>query len=188
MAPDKNPLVSGPPENNVTDPARVGSSVESDPRKLTSRERRRRLLLLLALLGLLLLLSYLTYYFVQNRRLPSLGLAPLQSDYVAPPRYLYSIAGQGAAEMLRPVGVGVGADGRVYVVDFGHRRVSVFTNPGRYLFSFSKTEDGELINPVHLVVKGNEVWVTERRHRTIYIFDLEGKYLRKLGRQARSTR
>jgi hypothetical protein len=35
--------------------------------------------------------------------------------------------------------------------------------------------DGELVNPVHLAIKGNEVWVPSR-HRTIYIFDLEGKY------------
>jgi DNA-binding beta-propeller fold protein YncE len=81
--------------------------------------------------------------------------------------------------MTRPVGLGVAADGRVYVVDFGNRRVSVFTNAGRYLFSFDTTADGKLRNAVHLAVKGNEVWVSERFFRTIYVFDLEGKYLRK---------
>ena len=50
---------------------------------------------------------------------------------------------------------------------------------GRYLFSFKKTSEGNLVNPVHLAVKGNEVWVSDRRYRTIFIFDLEGKYLRK---------
>jgi len=67
----------------------------------------------------------------------------------------------------------------VYVVDFGNRRISVFANRGRYLFSFNKTPQGNLVNPVHLAVKGNEVWVSDRRYRTIFIFDLEGKFLRE---------
>jgi len=181
MAPDQNlpdngggPVIGAPESSGG-----FGPKASADPRKLTTREKRRRIALLVGLLLLLLLLSYVTYYFVQNRRLPSLGISTATSEYIAPPRYLYSIAGQGSSEMLRPVGVGVGADGRVYVVDFGNRRVSVFTNAGRYLFSFSNTEDGELVNPVHLMIKDNEVWVSERRHRTIYVFDLEGKYLRK---------
>ena len=33
-------------------------------------------------------------------------------------------------------------------------------------------------NPVHLAIKGNEVWVTDRRLRSISVFDLEGKFLR----------
>jgi len=36
-----------------------------------------------------------------------------------------------------------------------------------------------LQNPVHLAIKGNEVWVTDRRLRSIFVFDLEGKFLRK---------
>ncbi len=152
---------------------------QSNPERLTSRERRRRIILLTLLTLLLALLAYFAYYFNANRRLPSLGIAPPGSDYIAPPQYLYSISGNGAGELSRPVGVGIAADGRVYVVDFGHRRVSVFTNAGRYLFSFTKTADGALINPVHLVVRGNEVWVSEHYHRCIYVFDLQGKYLRK---------
>ncbi len=163
-SPPAGPLTAGPSGN---------------PRQLTPRERRRRIILLAILIALLLLLSYLTYYYVQNRRLPTMNLAPAASDYVQPPRYLYSISGTGASELNRPVGVGVAEDGRVYVVDFGNRRVNVFTNRGRYLFSFNKTSEGDLVNPVHLAVKGNEVWVSDRRYRTIFIFDLEGKYLRK---------
>jgi len=179
MAPEETPRTEGNPVDGVSEPRGARARVSTEPKRLTTRERRRRIALLIGLLLLLLALSYSAYYFVQNRRLPSLGMPPVGTDYITPPRYLYSIAGRGPAEMLRPVGVGVAADGRVYVVDFGNRRVSVFTNEGRYLFSFTKTADGDLINPVHLAIKGNEVWVSERRHRTIYIFDLEGKYLRK---------
>ena len=90
-----------------------------------------------------------------NRRLPSLGLAPAGSDFIQPPRYLYSISGQGRpAPWFARSGSGSRTDGRVYVVDFGHRRVSVFTNSGTYLFSFNTTADGKLVNPVHLAVQG----------------------------------
>jgi DNA-binding beta-propeller fold protein YncE/predicted nucleic acid-binding protein len=153
---------------------------QADPRKLTSRERRRRVIVLSLLLLLLLLLGWMAYHYTVNRRLPSFGITPPgSSNAIAPPEYLYSISGNGASEIRRPVGVGVADDGRVYVVDFGNRRVSVFTNAGRYLFSFNKTAEGNLVSPVHLVVKGREVWVSDRRYRTIFIFDLEGKYLRK---------
>ena len=152
---------------------------QSDPRKMTRRELRRRIILLTLLVLLLALLSWLAYYSTTNRRLPTLGIAPPGADQIAPPQFLYSISGTGASELRRPVGVGVAADGRVYVVDFGNKRVSVFTNAGRYLSSFSKTEDGKLVNPVHLVVRNNEVLVSDRKYRCIYIFDLSGKYLRK---------
>ncbi len=187
MAPDESPEVTEvasdedsvlPTESLANAIARDGLRPE-DPRKLTSRERRRRLILLAILALLLLLLSYLAYYYTMNRRMPSLGLAPAGSDYIEPPRYLYSISADGAQSLVRPVGVGVADDGRVYVVDFGHRRVSVFSNPGRYLFSFDTTADGKLVNAVHLVINDGEVWVSERSNRTIYVFDLEGNYLRK---------
>ena len=86
--------------------------------------------------------------------------------------------GPSDAGLLHAAAVAV-ENGRVYVVDFGNHRVSVFANRGAYLFSFDKTAEGPLINPVHLAVKGNEIWVSDRRLRGIFIFDLEGKYLRK---------
>ena len=157
---------------------RLPSNLPSDPRKLTSRERRRRWILLTILALLLLLLGYFAYYIAMNRRMPSLSLAPPVSNYVQPPVFLYAIAGQDATALIRPVGIGVASDGRVYVVDFGHRRVTVYTNAGAYLFSFDTTPDGKFVNAVHLAVKGNEVWVSDRYRHAIYIFDLQGKYLR----------
>ncbi len=148
------------------------------PARLTGRERRRRIILLVVLVVLLALLAYATYYFTQNRRLPGLRLAE-PASVVEPPRFLYAITGAGTNKLLSPVGVGVAADGRVYAVDFGRRRVSVFTNDGRFLFSFNKTDDGVLSNPVHLAVKDGEVWVTDRRHSAIFIYDLQGKFQRR---------
>jgi DNA-binding beta-propeller fold protein YncE len=176
MAPEEMPEVIEVPDDTPVEP---DLPRRSDPRQLTTRERRRRWILLALLVLLLLLLSYLAYYFAMNRRLPSLSLAPTQNNVIQPPSYLYSISGKGPSALVRPVGVGVGEDGRVYVVDFGHRRVSVFSNSGTYLFSFNTTADGKLVSPVHLAVRGNEIWVSERFFRTIFVFDLQGKYLRK---------
>jgi DNA-binding beta-propeller fold protein YncE len=149
-----------------------------DPRKMTGPERRRRIVLLTILLLLLALLAYMAYYFAQNRRLPTLGISPPGANTVAPPQFLYAFSGEGVNQLKRPVGVAVGPDRRVYVVDFGNKRVSVFSNDGRFLFAFSATAGGKLSSPVHLVIKGNEVWVTDRRLRSISVFDLEGKFLR----------
>lgn len=146
--------------------------------QMTPRERRRRIIALTVLVLLLALLSYATYYFIQNRRLPVVDIAAPEQP-LEPPRFLYAITGEGDNELTRPVGVGVSQDGRVYAVDFGKRRVSVFTNGGEYLFSFQDVDGGkQLRNPVHLVIEGDEVWVTDRRLRGIYVFDLDGKYKR----------
>lgn len=180
MAPEETPEVTETPdEASIETPAAGGPARRSDPRKLTTRERRRRAILLAILILLLLLLSYLAYYFTMNRRLPGFDLAPAVSELIPPPSYLYSISGKDATALVRPVGLGVADNGQVYVVDFGHRRISVFTNAGRYLFSFDTTADGKLLSPVHLAVKGDEVWVSERYYNTMYIFDRQGKYLRK---------
>jgi len=163
MAPETDPYSTAPSEGK---------------RRLTRRERRRRYILLAILLLLLALLAYASYYFIQNRRLPVLDIAePVAA--VQPPRYLFSITGAGVNELQSPVGVGVSDSGRVYVVDFTKRRISVFTTNGRFLFSFNKTKDDVLRNPVHLWVKGEEVWVTDRRQRTIYVFDLDGRFKRE---------
>lgn len=146
--------------------------------KLSRKQRRKRIILLVVLLILLALLSYATYFFIQNRRAPSLKFATGEAA-IAPPQYLYSITGSGGNELDRPVGVAVGPDGRVYVVDFGKRRVSVFSNSGKYLSSFSKTDTGVLHNPVNLAIRGDEIWVSDRRDRTLYIFDLNGTFKRR---------
>lgn len=147
------------------------------PRALTGREKRRRVWLLVILLILLALLAYATYYFVQNRRLPTVEIGtPI--EVIEPPQYLYSITGDGKSALRRPIGVGVAQDGRVYVSDFANDRISVFTNRGRYLFSFNKIKGGTLRNPVHLWVKGDEVWVTDRRLQSVFVFNLDGTFKR----------
>jgi DNA-binding beta-propeller fold protein YncE len=149
-----------------------------DPMKLTGPERRRRIVLLTVLLLILAMLAYVAYYYSQNRRLPSLGIAPPGANTIAPPQFLYAFSGEGANQLKRPVGIAVGPDRRVYVVDFGNKRISVFSNAGNFLFSFDAIKGGKLSNPVHVAIKGSEIWVTDRRLRSISVFNLEGKFLR----------
>lgn len=133
--------------------------------------------MLLAILVILLLaLAYATYYFIKNRTMPTIGQVPIGEEIV-PPQYLYSISGRGANELQRPVGVAVAPNGRVYVVDYGRSRVSVFERNGRFRFAFSKTNDGSLVNPVHLGIRDDTVWVSDRRKRKLYRFSLDGKPL-----------
>lgn len=145
---------------------------------MTARERRRRIAALILLLLLLLMLALGAWYWYSTRMVP-LPVLERDAELLNPPQYLFSITGSGANTLDRPVGVDVGPNGRVYVVDFTKRRVSVFDRSGRYLFAFNEVDGGELGNPVHLQVQGNEVWVTDRRLRGIYVFDLDGTFKRR---------
>lgn len=177
--PQMNDVVPDPVTGTPVSDAVAATDPQANPRSLTPRERRRRIILLAILLLLLALLSYASYYVWQNRQAPTLSVRPLGQDAVVPPQFLYAIAGEGVNELDRPIGVGVAADGRVYVVDFGNRRISVFTNGGRYLFSFGdKAGAGQLRNPVHLVIKGDEVWVSDRRRQELVIYGLDGTFKR----------
>lgn len=145
---------------------------------LTGRERRRRVLVLSALLALLAILAAVAAYWFTSGAVPVPRLDP-EGEAIAPPEYLYSITGSGRNTLVKPVGVGVSEAGRVYVVDFGQRRISVFTDRGRYLFSFDEIDTGKLRNPVHLQIHNDEVWVTDRRLRAILVFGMDGTFKRR---------
>jgi DNA-binding beta-propeller fold protein YncE len=147
-----------------------------------ARSRRRKVIILVLLVLLLALLAYSAAYFEANRRLPLPRLTP-DTQALEPPQYLFSIAGEGKDALTTPIGVGVGSNNRVYVIDFGAQSVKAFTTNGAFLFSFKKLADGAnttLKNPVHLAVdKNNDVWVTDRRLHAVYVFDADGKYKRR---------
>jgi DNA-binding beta-propeller fold protein YncE len=158
--------------------------VESKPvtvaRGVAERARRRKLALLALLLLLLALLAYTLYYFEANRRLPIPQIVPA-SQGIDPPQYLYSITGEGAGALTKPIGVAV-RDGRVYAVDLGVHSIKCYTTAGAFLFQFNKIKDGanlKLGNPTHLAIDpdGN-VWVTDRRLKSVYVFDPDGAFLK----------
>jgi DNA-binding beta-propeller fold protein YncE len=146
-----------------------------------ARARRRRIALLAALCAALAVLTYAAYYYVQNRRLP-IPQVVASAQTVDPPHYLYSFSGTAKQAMTLPTGIGI-IGNRVYVTDFAYRTVRAYTTDGAYLFDFGPIADGKnvrLDSPVHIAIGPDDtVWVTDRALKGIYVFDENGKYLRK---------
>jgi DNA-binding beta-propeller fold protein YncE len=173
--------------DEMTDTPAPQAPIESEPVRIASgvaeRTRRRKLMLLALLLVVLALLAYTVYYFNANRRLPLPQMAPAAKNAIDPPRYLYSITGTGANALTKPIGVAVGQGNRIYAVDFGRRVIRVFDTGGAFLFAFNTIKDGTntaLRNPVHLAVDASgNVWVTDRLLKSVYVFNPDGKFLRK---------
>jgi DNA-binding beta-propeller fold protein YncE len=147
-----------------------------------ARARRRRLAVLIALAVALAALSYAAFYYSQNRRLPIPEVVAGAQTTFTPPESLFAFSGTDAQAMTKPTGIGVVAD-KVFVTDFSLRTVRAYTRDGGYLFDFGPIKDGAntaMNSPVHIAVsKDNEIWVTDRGLKGVYIFDAAGKYLRK---------
>lgn len=147
-----------------------------------ARARRRRVAVLVGLAVLLAALTYAAYYYTQNRRLPIPEVVAGAQAAFQPPEFLFAFSGTDSQAMTKPTGIAVIAD-KVYVTDFALRTVRAYTRDGGYLFDFGPIKDGAnkaLNSPVHLAVsKSNEIWVTDRGLKGVYIFDASGKYLRK---------
>jgi DNA-binding beta-propeller fold protein YncE len=147
-----------------------------------ARARRRRLVLLGGLAAALAVLSYASYYYAQNRRLPLPQVVTSSSQVVEAPAFQTAFSGTDANAMTQPTGIGVIRD-RVYVTDSAWHSVRAYTRDGGYLFTFGPIADGKntrLSSPVHLAVAGDDtIWVTDRGLRGVYVFDENGKFLRK---------
>ena len=146
-----------------------------------ARARMWRIALLVALCLLLAGLLYVAYYYSLNRRPPSISIATA-TEKVEPLAYLYSFAGTGTHAMTRPTGVAVIGD-RCYVTDYAYRTVRAYTINGDYLFDFGDIKDGAnttLNAPVHLAAGPDDtVWVTDRARDGLYVFDADGKFVKK---------
>lgn len=146
-----------------------------------ARARMGRIALLVALSALLAGLLYTAYYFSQNHRAPSFTFTNT-TDTVQPLSYLYSFSGTGATSMTRPTGIAIVGD-RCYVTDYAFHTVRAYTLDGTYLFDFGGITDGsatKMNSPVHIAAgPDNTVWVTDRALNALYVFDRDGKFLRK---------
>ncbi len=91
-----------------------------------------------------------------------------------PPQFLYAFSGT-TLKLQRPVGVMIDGD-NVYVPDSTGRQVLVFSQAGKYKRSFGASQT---VIPLNIAKnpKNNELYVTDRRMRTIFRYDLAGKYL-----------
>ena len=169
----------------MTDSTPERSYPEQSGHQVTGRRqsKRRKWIMLAILLLILLLVSWMTYYYLQNRRLPVPGLSTSGEEEVAPPEYVFSILGpQGADALTRPIGVAVGQNDNVYAVDTKSGVIRVFTKDGDYLFTFGEVADASaaaLVNPAHIVTDQDEfVYVSDRRLRAVFVFEPDGTYVR----------
>lgn len=147
------------------------------------RRKRRKWIILAVLLALLLLLAYVAVYFTANRRLPLPQVTPREAGIQAP-QYLFSFAGSGAEGLMRrPIGIVVGRNNLVYVVDSGAKQIKAYDRAGTYKYTFGKVAGSSTASlgvPVHLALAPDQsVWVTDRRLQTVFVFDRDGKYLRE---------
>jgi DNA-binding beta-propeller fold protein YncE len=110
--------------------------------------------------------------------------------------------GTAAGQLNRPIGLAVGGDGRVYVVEQINDRVSVFTQGGTFLRAFGKgvggpgvntctatcfastdgTGAGSLSSPFGIDVAGGRVYVADQSNNRVSVFATSGGFLRALGR------
>jgi tripartite motif-containing protein 71 len=131
-------------------------------------------LLLLASLGWVLLLG--VQYFLTGRPITQLpGLpGPVSGLFKQPAQYESSLYG-----VQRPLGVAVGADGNAYVTESdGQRKVHVFNRAGQEVRSFAPPNT-EITSRVPLYVAispKNEIYVSDRFNRAIYIWAADGSF------------
>lgn len=90
--------------------------------------------------------------------------------------------GRKVGEMVGPQYLAEDDLGRIYVTDFGNRRVDVFDKDGNGLFFFGgkKGDFSGLKCPTGIAVYNESVFVADEHTGCIYEFDLAGNYLRQL--------
>jgi len=142
-----------------------------------TRAQRRKVAIIIVLVVLLVLLSLYFLYFRATQKL-SFDIAPTTTDAVQTPEYLYSFSGgEGVGRLQRPIGVFVddGAN-EVYVVDSAGRRIHVFEEDGDPKRSFGASET---VVPLYIArhPKNGNLYVSDRRARTIFIFTPAGKFV-----------
>ena len=90
-----------------------------------------------------------------------------------------STKGRGNGQLNGPVGVTV-HESKVYVVENGNNRVSVFQCNGQFLHIIAANR---LERPWYIAVSANHLLVADRCHGCISIFTLDGNYVGKYGTQ-----
>lgn len=145
---------------------------------MNSRQRRKKILTLVALLVALLLLAAGLWYFLTRGSAPIPEVPPDRG--ANPPQYLYSITGSGANALIRPVGVAVTDDNRVFVTDTTRMNVEVFTSGGRFLYSFNKAGGAKMLSPISAAVNRADglVYIADRGLKKLWAFKLDGSYVK----------
>jgi DNA-binding beta-propeller fold protein YncE len=142
---------------------------------MLNKKQVRKIGIILALLILLLILAgYYSYYNATHKLTFNFASSASGIDTIQPPQFLYAFSGS-VYKLQRPIGVLVDS-GNVYVADSAARRVEVFDIQGNYKYSIGASQTVIPLN-VAKNPKNGEIWVTDRRLRSIMRFTPAGKYL-----------
>lgn len=81
--------------------------------------------------------------------------------------------------LKNPIDLAVSKSGEIYVTDSDHHRIQVFSDKGKFLFSFggSGSAKGQLNYPVSVAIdKNKKVYVAELYNQRISVFSSKGKF------------
>jgi DNA-binding beta-propeller fold protein YncE len=111
------------------------------------------------------------------------GMLAVSADHVF--NAVWAGYGSGDGQFEVPYGVAAGADGEVYVADYGNDRVQVFNRGGAYLRQWGSvgTGNGQFESPHGVAVADGEVYVADSGNSRIQVFSSDGTYLRQWGGQ-----
>lgn len=90
--------------------------------------------------------------------------------------------GRKPGELVGPLYLAQDSLERIYVTDYGNRRVDVFDGEGNALFNFGGKQSGfkGLKGPTGIAIFGDSVFVADDQKGCIYEFDKSGNYIREL--------
>jgi DNA-binding beta-propeller fold protein YncE len=146
---------------------------QAQGRRRLTRSQVRKITIIIVLILLLSLIGVYYAYYQATHKL-AFNIAPVTEDTIDPPQFLYAFSGT-TIKLQRPVGVMVDGD-NVYTPDSNGRQVLVFAQDGKFKRSFGASQT---IVPLNVAKnpKNNELYVTDRRMRTIFRYDQLGRYL-----------
>lgn len=99
----------------------------------------------------------------------------------------FGTRGAGPGELNFPYDLAVGKEGRLYVVDSGNFRISVFTRDGKYLDSFGTAgkQAGSFARPKEIAADADgNVYVIDAAFGNFQIFNPEGELLLVIGQSS----
>lgn len=109
-------------------------------------------------------------------------------DRAGKERFRLGPRGRGPGEFNIPLAAATGADGALYVVDYGNFRIQKFDANGKFLFTFGKSgaELGRFSRPRAIALDGEgNIYVADSGFGNVQIFDPQGQLLMPLGRLSR---
>ena len=89
--------------------------------------------------------------------------------------------GSGDDQLVSPQGLSINGNGDIIVADTGSKLINIFSSSHNYLRKFGGA--GSLVSPIHCIQHGQYFIVSDYGDHSIKMFDLEGKFISKFGKQ-----